>query len=336
LPTAPANTLSSAQSPPLFRAENGYGQPAIGHTARRRPAALVNRFFFHFRKEELIMATYQKNQLYTVALDELRPDPGQPRRYMDPVALDELSASVSRMGIVQPIVCRQDPATGQCYVVAGQRRCAAAENAGLAAVPAVFIDGGNAGEVALVENLLRQDLNPVEEAEALQRLMDEHAYQQEQLAAVIGKSQPAISKSLSINRLPQEIRDECRQDPTVPKNVLVEIARKKQERSMLTRFKKFREQQARAAAKETGDDTTPSPRKRTKAEAIANSIATLVSKIGDLQFTDFSEADRTMLIEAMTSLKETLEPAIARAEEEGKPVLKMKRTVGKVKRKSKR
>ncbi len=75
-----------------------------------------------------------------------------------------------------------------------------------------------------MENLLRQDLNPVEEAEALQRLMDAHAYQQDQLVEIIGKSKATISESLSLNRLPQAIRDECRQDPTVPKNVLVEIA----------------------------------------------------------------------------------------------------------------
>jgi ParB family chromosome partitioning protein len=155
---------------------------------------------------------------------------------MDPVALEELTASVAQMGIIQPIVCRKDSETGLVYVVAGERRCAAARKAGLASVPAVFIDGDNYAEIALVENLLRQDLNPIEEAEALQKLMDDHAYQQEELAKIIGKSQPMISKSLSLNRLPKEIRDECRQDPTVPKNVLVEIARKKQERSMLTKF----------------------------------------------------------------------------------------------------
>ena len=199
------------------------------------------------------MATYVKNQLYMAPLAELQPDPAQPRKYMDPAALGELTASIKQMGIIQPVVCRQDPATGLVYTVAGERRCAAARKAGLSAVPAVFIDGANYAEIALVENLLRQDLNPVEEAEALQRLMDDHAYQQDQLATIIGKSQPTISESLSLNRLPKEIRDECRQDPTVPKRTLIEIARKKQERSMLTQFKKYRDQQAKIAAKETAD-----------------------------------------------------------------------------------
>jgi ParB family chromosome partitioning protein len=227
--------------------------------------------FSFIRKEELIMTTYVKNQLYMLPLAELQPDPTQPRKYIDPVALAELTASVKQMGIIQPVVCRQDPATSLIYNVAGERRCAAARLAGLTEVPAIFIDGGNFAEVALVENLLRQDLNPVEEAEALQRLMDDHAYQQEQLATIIGKNQSTISRSLSINRLPKEIRDKCRQDPTVPRNVLVEIARKKQERSMLTQFQKYQDQQAKAAAKETGT-AAPAERKRTRAEAIANTI----------------------------------------------------------------
>jgi len=170
------------------------------------------------------MAAYLPNQLFQVPLAELQPDPTQPRKYMDPVALDEMTASIGQVGIIQPVVCRQDPATGLVYVVAGERRCAAARKAGLPTVPAVFIDGGNYAEIALVENLLRQDLNPVEEAEALQRLMDAHAYKQDQLVVIIGKSKATISEALSLNRLPQAIRDECRQDPTVPKNVLVEIA----------------------------------------------------------------------------------------------------------------
>ena len=120
-------------------------------------------------------------------------------------------------------------------------------------------------------------------------------------------------EELLLNWLPKEIRDECRQDQTVPKNVLVVIARKKQERSMLTQFKKYRDQQAKAAAKETADAAAPTARKRTRAEAVVNSIAMMANKIGDLEFPNFSAEDRAMLIEAMTSMKDTLEEAIPRA-----------------------
>jgi ParB family transcriptional regulator, chromosome partitioning protein len=255
---------------------------------------------------------YAPNQLHQVPLAEIQPDPTQPRKFIDPVALEELTASIKQMGIIQPIVCRQDQATGHIYCVAGERRCAAARKVGLTDVPCVFIEGDNYDEIALVENLLRQDLNPVEEAEALQRLMDDHSYQQEQLATIIGKNQSTISRSLSINRIPKEIRDKCRQDPTVHRNVLVEIARKKQERSMLTQFQKYQDRQAKIAAKESGTPV-PAERRRTRAEAIANTIGITAAKIGDLQFPDFSKEDRTMIIDAMNSMKEILDEAIPRA-----------------------
>jgi hypothetical protein len=98
-------------------------------------------------------------------------------------------------------------------------------------------------------------------------------YRQEQLATIIGKSQSTISRSPSLNRFPKEIRDKCRRDPTVQRNILVEIARKKQERSMLTPFQKYQGQQGKIAAKETAAAAAPAQRKRTRAEAIVNTIA---------------------------------------------------------------
>ncbi|MFZ4438411.1 MAG: ParB/RepB/Spo0J family partition protein [Syntrophales bacterium] len=256
------------------------------------------------------MTTYASNQLHMVPLAELQPDPAQPRKYVDPLALEELTASVSQVGIIEPVVCRQDPQTGLVYVVAGERRCAAARQAGLTSVPAVFIAGDNHAEIALVENLLRQDLNAVEEAEALQRLMDEHAYPQEQLARIIGKSQATISLSLSLNKLPREIRDECRQDPAVSRNVLVTIARKKQDRSMVTAFKKYRDQQAKLAARQAGTLTS---RKRTKAETLTSQIDAMKDKISGLELLSLAKTDREMVMEAMTSLQNAMNEAFNRA-----------------------
>ncbi|MCX5821325.1 MAG: ParB/RepB/Spo0J family partition protein [Deltaproteobacteria bacterium] len=253
------------------------------------------------------MATYAPNQLHSVPLAELQPDPTQPRKYLDPLALEELTASIGQVGIIEPIVCRQDPQTGLVYVVAGERRCAAARKAGLASVPAVFIDSANYAEIALVENLLRQDLNPVEEAEALQRLMDDHPYMQEDLARIIGKSPATISEALSLNKLPKEIRDECRKDPTVPKKVLVTIARNKQQRSMVTQFQLYRKQQEQAGVKKTPGA------KRTKAEALANNLGATQMKIAALNLQEFSTEDRDMIMETLTSMKNTLEEAIAAA-----------------------
>lgn len=253
------------------------------------------------------MGTYAPNQLHWVPLAELQPDPSQPRKYLDPVALDELTASVGQVGIIEPVICRQEPRTGLCYVVAGERRCAAARKAGLASVPAVFIDGDNHAEIALVENLLRQELNPIEEAEALKRLMDNHPYLQEDLARIIGRSPVTISEALSLNRLPREIRDACRQDPTVPKKVLVTIARSRQQRSMVTQFQLYRKRQAQAGVKKGP------VAKRTKAELLVDNLGATQMKIAALDLSGFSTEEREMIVETLTSLKETLEEALAGA-----------------------
>ena len=118
------------------------------------------------------MMKYVKRKLYMVPLAELQTDPTHPRTYMDPEELDGLASSISKIGIIEPIVCRLDPSTGRIYTVAGTRRCAAAKKAGLTEVPAVFIEGENPALIALVENMARQDLTAVEEAEALGRLMN--------------------------------------------------------------------------------------------------------------------------------------------------------------------
>ena len=270
------------------------------------------------------MATiYETGKIYMIPPAEILPNPGQPRKHMDPVRIQELATTAKRVGIVQPITCRQDPVTYLIYNVAGSRRLAAARLAGLTEVPVIFVKDENSDEVAIVENVQRQDLNPVEEAEAFQRFMDEHNYLQDQLADIIGKDQSTVSRTLSLNKLPAEIRDKCRQDPTVPKNVLVEIAQKKQTRSMLTAFRQYEEQQGRIAAKEAanenaGPDVAPAQRKRTPAEIIVDNMGIWSAKIGEVEFTVFTKDERTRMLEAMVSMKDTLEEAITRAEKNKK------------------
>ena len=117
---------------------------------------------------------YEARTLYQVPIERVREDPNQPRKSFDAQGLEEMVASVSKHGIIQPVIFRRGP-DGTAIVVAGERRVAAAQQVGLTEIPGVFIDG-NAAEIALVENLQRQDLTPVEEAEALQRLKEEQQY----------------------------------------------------------------------------------------------------------------------------------------------------------------
>jgi ParB family chromosome partitioning protein len=181
---------------------------------------------------------YQKGTLYEINLDELQADPLQPRKSIDPQALEELTASIAKMGVLQPIVFRLDD-QGNKVIVAGERRATAARKAGLTAIPGIFIDG-NYSEIALVENMLRQDLTTVEEAEGLQALMVEQQYTQEQLGGIIGKAQNTLSEILSLNKLPQEVRDDCRGDRTISKSALIAIAKKKQARAMTTAYTAYK------------------------------------------------------------------------------------------------
>jgi ParB family chromosome partitioning protein len=114
-------------------------------------------------------SAYQKGRIYTLELAHLQTDPNQPRKSLDPQALGELAASINEHGVLQPILFRVDLQAEALCIVAGERRCAAAQQVGLTTIPGIFVDG-NTAEISLVENLLRHDLTAIEEAEALQRL----------------------------------------------------------------------------------------------------------------------------------------------------------------------
>ncbi len=181
---------------------------------------------------------YEKGRLYYLSLNDLLADPDQPRKVIDAHALEELTASVRKHGILEPILFRRHE-DGNLVIVAGERRIIAARKAGLSSVPALYIDG-NSSEISLIENLLRQDLTVVEEAEALQRLLEQQKYTHEQLSSVIGKARTTLSDILLINRLPREIRDDCRGDRLISKKILINISRKKQERAMITAYNNYK------------------------------------------------------------------------------------------------
>jgi ParB family chromosome partitioning protein len=248
----------------------------------------------------VIATSYAPNQLYNIPLSELLPDSNQPRKYLDPAAQDELTASVVQHGVLEPVIFRQE--NGLCYVVAGERRCEAARKAGLSSIPAIFIDSQNYEEISLVENMLRSDLTPVEEAEALLRLQKNHEYKQEDLARMLGKSAPTISVSLSLNKLPQAIRDECRKDPSVPKRVLIDIAAKKQERSMLKASDAYKAS--------VNPQNNPRPGgKVTKAQSAMNAMDAAGRKIAFLDLQSLMPEERGNFTAALAVLKEIIETA---------------------------
>jgi len=150
----------------------------------------------------------EKDELRQLPLDLLRRGKYQPRTHMDAQALEELAASIKAQGVVQPIVVRALP-SGEYEIVAGERRWRAAQLAGLESVPAVVrkIPDEAAIAIALIENIQRENLNPVEEANALQRLIDEFGMTHQQVAEAVGRSRAAVTNLLRLLTLLPEVRE---------------------------------------------------------------------------------------------------------------------------------
>lgn len=146
-----------------------------------------------------------------IGVDRISANPLQPRRLFDEVKIDELAASIHNSGIIQPLLVRR---SGDGYeLIAGERRLRAAVKAGLREVPVVVREASDheSLQLALIENLQREDLNPIEEATAYRRLQDDFALSQEEIAGRVGKSRPAIANSMRLLLLPKEVQEEVAQ-----------------------------------------------------------------------------------------------------------------------------
>jgi ParB family transcriptional regulator, chromosome partitioning protein len=140
---------------------------------------------------------------YLCPIEQIEPTRDQPRHYFDETRLEELVQSIKEQGLIQPLVVRP-VAKNRYAIIAGERRWRAAQKAGLHNIPVVIrkLDDLQAFEIALVENLQRADLNPIEEAEAYQRLLDEHSYTQDALSQRVGKDRSTVANSLRLLKLP--------------------------------------------------------------------------------------------------------------------------------------
>ena len=148
------------------------------------------------------------NGSVTLKISEIEPNRSQPRKEFDEKALSELAESISKHGLLQPLLVRPLPLGGY-QIVAGERRYRACRIAGITEVPVIIREIGDTEtmEIALIENLQREDLTPIEEALGYKVLIDEHGFSQEEVAQSVGKSRPAIANSLRLLKLPQSILD---------------------------------------------------------------------------------------------------------------------------------
>jgi ParB family transcriptional regulator, chromosome partitioning protein len=165
-----------------------------------------------------------------VPIDRIRPNPEQPRRHFNEQSLAELAESIRERGLLQPVIVKSE-GEERFLLLAGERRYRASKLAGLGAIPALVRDDDPL-EVAMIENLQREDLTPLEEAFGMAQLVEQHGYTHADLATLIHKSRPYVSNTMALTRLPKKIQDEYSADPSVPREILMTVARQKDEEAM--------------------------------------------------------------------------------------------------------
>ena len=189
--------------------------------ARKRPSGLgrgLNALFGDVAVEAPVLATpggaakvapASGDSVQHVGVGSIRPLPGQPRRHFDENAIAELADSIGLRGLLQPIIVRRSPDGDGYQLVAGERRWRAAQRAGLHHIPALVreLDDAATYEIALVENIQRQDLNAIEEAGAYRRLIDDFGHNQEALARLVGKSRSHVANLMRLLDLPAGVQE---------------------------------------------------------------------------------------------------------------------------------
>jgi ParB family chromosome partitioning protein len=164
-------------------------------------------------------------RIIEVDLAKLRPNPDQPRRDFNHESIKELSDSIEQHGLIQPIAVAKDPENVERFIiVAGERRFRAFQILGRESIPAI-ITSGAPDEIALIENIQREGLHPLDEAHALANLMARHRYTQEEVSKIVGKARNTVTELLGLTTLPQRIQDECRTSDIISKSMLIEISR---------------------------------------------------------------------------------------------------------------
>jgi ParB family transcriptional regulator, chromosome partitioning protein len=211
-------------------------------------------------------------------------NPDQPRNFIDEEQLSGLCESIKLHGIIQPVVVKKG--SGKRYIlVAGQRRYLAARMAGLEKLPAILTDG-DPFEIAIIENLQRSDLTAIEEAAALSHLKELKGYTLEQMSKILGKAKPTISEIISLTRLPDEIQDRCREDASIPRSILVDIARKSSHADMIVAFEAYLKGVGRKEIRKLLEKPTR-PAKRTETKFLTSFVKRIesfdVEKLGEKQ-----------------------------------------------------
>lgn len=246
---------------------------------------------------------YKQDKLYEVPLKLLKPDPNQPRKHFAEGALDELKETIQSHGILQPVLFTLT-ADQTLILISGERRYRAAKLAGLETIPAIFKQHASL-EIAIIENIVRENLSPIEESEAIQRLIDEKICSQKELSSKLGKAKSTISEILSLNRLPEEIKNECRSNNLVPRGILVEVAKKRKPQTMIALYNKYKE---RGLTRGEVRKVARRPRATAPGVAIQTAIKQLTCKLDQMYELGFNTEDEKQTVETqLKDLKKLIE-----------------------------
>jgi len=207
---------------------------------RGLPTGLQMRHDAHYVEE---LSQHRPAQLgRMIPLDKLDPNPEQPR--VDFGDLTELTASIAEKGVLEPLLVKPNRLTGRWMIIAGERRFRSAQKAGLKEVPCVEmeVDDGTIAEIALIENMQRKDLTVWEEADGLLALCERFGYTHDDVARKVGKSRSTVTEAMAIARIPDDVREICRQADINAKSSLLQIVRQPDDDSMISLAKKIASQ----------------------------------------------------------------------------------------------
>jgi len=240
----------------------------------------------------------QRTVLTMVPLAGVRPNPDQPRKHFAEDKLAELASSIRTRGLLQPIVVRRTPEGFE--LLAGERRFRAAQIAGLERLPALLREGDDPLEIALIENLQREDLTPLEEAEALAALIERHGYSHQEVADILGRSRPYVSNMLALTRLPETVKDELQQvDVTMPRELLMSVAREQDPGSALQLWNQLKEKVPSVRHfREVRHQTSPNPISP-GAVAVTTAAARFLRAMGQVDPRSLSAEERIRLARSL-------------------------------------
>jgi len=207
---------------------------------RGLPTGLQMRHDAHYVEE---LAQHRPQQVgRMIAVDKLDPNPEQPRTEFGD--LTELTASIAEKGVLEPLLVKPNRLTGRWMIIAGERRWRSAQKAGLKEVPCVEmeVDDGTVAEIALIENMQRKDLTVWEEADGLLALCERFGYTHDDVARKVGESRSTVTEAMAIARIPQDVREICKQADVNAKSSLLQIVRQPDDDSMMSLARKIASQ----------------------------------------------------------------------------------------------